>query len=469
MLCFLIVLIPSIFSDSLLTADQRNWLLGISRDNSSTTDKFPAVSTDQSQQLNLKNELFINETIKYHLPYHYANDVLFTNYNKTNIAEYNDCGDASFSTSHYIAYLAHRWNITKDLNTLNEIHNEISAFYILITCAERQGYMVRMLGKANDSAYKAYYSHFTSHYNCSDNSPTVDSSYIWLGHAERDQYIGGAMMLTVIWTHVYSNTNDNQNIIQQITEIRNMVYNISELIINDLYSSDFWIVNSIPDHDAPVNPTANFKCVWMRLAMSINPNKYVALFQQEYDDKFEESVLTLQMHISDIYHSAYFANNLCIIIVASLAYLENDTEKLISLFNALQYNAVNEGKYHLQATFSAWFLSVAEMYKNKMEKYHVTETNLNIARGILQGTLLDFPDNKWEKYMNQTTNPLYYPHYGNQMSKYALLPYDRPYDTFIWQRSPAILSGGSNDTIQQYQMIDFLLPYWIAKYVKIVM
>ena len=40
---------------------------------------------------------------------------------------------------------------------------------------------------------------------------------------------------------------------------------------------------------------------------------------------------------------------------------------------------------------------------------------------------------------------------------------DRPNTDFLWQRSPQLLFGGGDGTVET-AAIDYLLPYWMARY-----
>jgi hypothetical protein len=44
---------------------------------------------------------------------------------------------------------------------------------------------------------------------------------------------------------------------------------------------------------------------------------------------------------------------------------------------------------------------------------------------------------------------------------------DRPNTDFLWQRSPQLLFGGGDGTVETAG-IDYLLPYWMARYFGVV-
>jgi len=44
---------------------------------------------------------------------------------------------------------------------------------------------------------------------------------------------------------------------------------------------------------------------------------------------------------------------------------------------------------------------------------------------------------------------------------------ERPTTDFLWQRSPFLLYGGGDGTIE-YPGIDYILPYWMARHYGVV-
>jgi hypothetical protein len=40
---------------------------------------------------------------------------------------------------------------------------------------------------------------------------------------------------------------------------------------------------------------------------------------------------------------------------------------------------------------------------------------------------------------------------------------ERPTTDFLWQRSPLLLYGGGDGTVEE-PGIDYILPYWMARY-----
>ena len=60
-------------------------------------------------------------------------------------------------------------------------------------------------------------------------------------------------------------------------------------------------------------------------------------------------------------------------------------------------------------------------------------------------------------------NVVYYCISRPLIPSHAPVQFSGRYDTYMWQRSPAELVGGHNDT-KQYQSVDFFLPYWLGRY-----
>ena len=500
-----------------LTVEQQTWLLNISRENPFTT--WPNASQSQLNHLSYKEQLFNNLTLLYHFPYNHTVDILFSSENQTSnkLVEYQDTGDSACWSGHYLVALSHKYNVTREITTLQRIVAIIDGFYDLIHCTKDSNVLTRFVGATDDSAYKLYYTGYKHHYQCDNKLFDNYANNTWLGGVSRDQYLGTAIGFVSFFTRVLTCDNDDDGIygidsnkmnnygyhsrikgrvaenscMGIINETRTKAINLMELLIDNLYNNNWFIIDATPDIQVPTNPTPMFIAVWMRIALSINPNKYNSLFNDDYYNVWlKRSLLDREMDIGSMYMNSYFGNNLCIISVASLGLLETDYDSKIEIFEHLKHIAVgNDGRKQLQATFAAFYISAMKsngvavnltningnLYKDSdydydydYDKYVLEqEEEMNIIRGLLQGLLIDFPENKWAKIVDQTTNPLYFPHKSNEYSEYALLPSDRPYDTYMWQRTPAALIGGTDEPIE-YQMTDFLLPYWIAKYAQII-
>jgi hypothetical protein len=57
-----------------------------------------------------------------------------------------------------------------------------------------------------------------------------------------------------------------------------------------------------------------------------------------------------------------------------------------------------------------------------------------------------------------------YPSCGQADRSCVIIPVpQRPNTDFLWQRSPRLLYGGGDGTIET-AAIDYILPYWMARY-----
>mmetsp|Transcript_14794 Transcript_14794/g.20672 ORF Transcript_14794/g.20672 Transcript_14794/m.20672 type:complete len:481 (+) Transcript_14794:3-1445(+) len=436
-----------------LTQSQFDFLRWCAWESSNCTNNFEGINEEQHHHL-LKFAIEFQENMEqYNLRYNQSLDIVFQDSDRKVIIEYEDVGDSTCWTGHYIAALAHQYNNTAPSSdsadlTLALMIQILETALINVQCTGTDGYIPRFNGLGTDPAYLAYLGDSSHSY------PSVlpNSSFLWLGQESRDQYMGMAFGLSSVLQFV-----NNER-------AQNLATKISEIVLDKLIQDDFWIVSPAKG-ELPVNPIPIFSAMWMRIGLRINASKYQNL-QSHYDRNFDEAEKSGQMTISSRFGNAYYANNLCVLAVYSLFMMEDtNMHKRGTLLKHLETTATvfegsekGGGLSHLQATFEAYYASAYLIY------YSEPLPSDSAAVGVLLGTLLDFPPPpNWDIKVDLTQNPEYYPHYSDSMSEYAIMVADRPRDEFVWQRAPVQLTGGSSSSWRQYSSSDFLLPYWVAR------
>ena len=441
-----IVLVVVSASQSLLNVEQKAWLISVSH-GSPQNASLPASSP--GALATLRNRTFSKLLVfeKFHHFYNQAVDVVYNaRFDRSKVVSYDDVGDSLFWTSHYATAIAHYYNVTGgDRESFHKIKDYIDTVDLLSgELTTKVGYLARFAGLTSDPYYEKYIgpSSSSSHVGA---APYINLT--WLGKESRDQYLGAAFGLASVRALVQEFSSN-----VSAEEIRSLQQSVSLLVerIVDRLRLDTWFIDPPKGiKDLPVNPTPFFICTWARLAINVNPTKYAKL-NLVNSIWFKVSKTTKTWNPTSMFKSSYFSNNLNVISLYTYYLMEDtDSSKKNDVLDALKNLAVGEGSKHLQATFSCYYLAAA---KNKDP----------VASGILVGSLLDFPE-KWDKAVNNTDNPLYKPHHDAENSGIAMLPSDRKFDTYMWQRTPTTLAGGSNSTTE-YQNIDAFLPYIVGMY-----
>ena len=379
----------------------------------------------------------------------------------------------------YLAAVAHWYNVTASASNNNAtrrtaalaaISRTLDAFDLLSSAAltGADGYMARVAMPNNDSAFMAYVGPDSTTAHPGNSAPLINTT--WLSSESRDQYLGALLGLSSTWALVREPIAD-----PGVAAVRAHVAALVARFVDRL-SKDWWFILSPPTIklELPVNPTPFFICPWARLAIATNPAKYASKFKGVLSTMFTLAQDLDAWKLQGMWQSGYFSNNLDVIslyayVAAEDAATPTNAARRGAVLGALRDMAVGVdaakggGAAHLSATFTGFWLAASRLAGEQ----DGDATNRTLAANMLEALLLDFPADKWDRAINQTTNPEYLPHNsaggGDEFSEFALLPGDRPYDTFMWQRSPAQLVGGHNDT-KQFQSIDFFLPYWLGRY-----
>lgn len=427
----------------MLTPAQLSWMRGVAR--SQRPGSWPALNDSQAAFLAQRAATFETNFESCclcvgHKPGYMVVDAIWSGPNRQPpVAKWDDVGDSAAWTGHYLAAMAYKYNVTQDAATLQKINSTLDAFDFLTVASGKVGFLVRFAARSDIPQYKAYW-HGSNHaFTC----PPPYENYTWMGSLSRDMYIGFALGMTATYVAV------------DVPEIRQRVMFLSERLIDRL-SEDTWFIDSPHKGSLPINPTPGFIAMFMRMAMSMNPAKYVPKWGGKPYGVWLGLALEFGLTQTSKYEGGYYSNHLTIEVLYILNLLETSQEWQPKIAAKILEFSVTNGANHLQADFSAFYLASGGSPS-------ATGADSDTAVGVMQGCLLDFfSPPKMERFVNLTANPAYLPHHSADYAVYALLPRDRPGDVYLWQRSPVKLVGGSNNN-EQYQSVDFFLPYWMGR------
>ncbi len=420
--------------DKALSNYQNDWMVQVTHGNFGYP--WQEATPGQNIALHQKAQNFMNLCEQYNLRYGQIVDVLYSNYTRSNPTSYETVGDAATWTGVYLAALANKYAVTGDPSVLNKINATLDVFDMLTLCTKKQGYIARFAGPYNDPAYVTYYLNYTGngYYQCE--WPWLDR--IYLGFSSRDTYVGTCFGLVSVWALV----ND--------AGARYHAQLIIERVLDRLIDDGFDIKCPPPGNQTTYNAVSfGFKTMWMSAGLGVNNAKYDSKFTGllNYGTMFQNA-MAVGWNIKPLNGMDYFSNNLDCMAMYVISKTDPNASRraqIASKFRAYGASA------HFQPGFSAMYMAAAN------DKWN------NVARGTLQGGLLDFQEGpKWMRYVDQSANPAYFPHINGDLSQYALLVRDRPLSDYQWQRSPGILKDGI-DAAYEYASLDVFLPYWMGR------
>jgi len=414
------------------TDAQRAVLRGLAR---GETLPWPGISADQAAYLEQKAEKYLQAFQQDHLPHGGAADVWWTDDTRATVHLYDTLGDSACWTGHYLAALAFKYAVTKDAATLSSIQKTLDWFDMLTRVSGIEGYVARYAGPADDPAYERYYTPYKSgHFR---GAPPFEN-LIWLGDSSRDSYDGTRLGLVSVWTLV-----DDPDTHAKATLL-------IERILDNLIANDWWIKDN---QGHATRPTPTFQLSYLKTALAVNPEKYKGL-KPIYEDMYQ-SVAQREVRPLDKFRREYFAYNLDCSRLMTLNLLEKEPAK------KTQYQTMTRQFFEGSVDHvNAWFAAVYA--------FATGDSSKDTAQAIIQGQLLDFPDPPNRMRGTDLTNDPNIEKFNETFSTYALDIRLREPDTFIWQRSPGVLKGGTPNVTYHWGGIDYFLPYWVGRYAGII-
>ncbi|HOS02382.1 MAG TPA: hypothetical protein PKZ01_04835, partial [Candidatus Hydrogenedentes bacterium] len=425
-----------------VSANQDNWMYEITR-NRNFQLPWEEASAAQNQKLYNKAMMFQGLTEQYNLRYGQIVDMWYTDFTRSTPTLYDTAGDSACWTGVYLAGLANQYAVTRDPAVLAKINSILDTYVMLGTCTGKIGYIARFAAPASDPAYYNYYVNYTKngYYPCV--APYEDR--IYLGFSSRDTYVGTCYGLANVWARVDD------------AATRERVRVIAEVIIDTLAGDSWDIKCPPPGNQTTLNAVAyGFQVMWMSFGLAINNSKYNSKFNSppfpnlNYANRFELAATVGNFDLKAKDFGDYFANNLGAMQLWIIYTMDTNSSRRATVLQKFRPYGADD---HLQPGFSAAFMNATGDIFN------------NVARGTLQGGLLDFQNTpKWIRAVDQTDNPKYLPHNGdNTLSNYALLVRDRPLSDYLWQRSPALLKDGYDGLPIEYAALDVFVPYWMGR------
>ena len=342
---------------------------------------------------------------------------------------YTRCGDSAIWTGHYLAAEAFRYSVTQSADALNNINKAIAGIKSL-TDVTGTNLLARCLVPLN-SPYAAGIQSEESANGIYTNS---SAGYFWVGNTSRDQYLGVIFGLGV----AYDLVND--------PGVQASISALATRLI-DFLQSKGW---SVMMPDGTVSTTFLLRPDEILTLLQVGRHVNSSEFSTSYDlQRVLLSLAVLAPIAVDVSSdSSYFKFNLDYISFYNLIRLESSS-----------LSSIYQGAYKVLRNFTAGdqnaFFDIIDRGLN----------GANPARDAETAALL----NQWlQRSRRDPTVNLngVVPACGSQSCN-AIPAALRPPDDFLWQESPYQLTGGGSSVIETAG-IDYILPYWMARYYGVV-
>jgi hypothetical protein len=347
-----------------------------------------------------------------HLPFGTLLDPVYASPANSRIVAYTRCGDSALWTGAYLAAEAFRYQATASTGALANVRTALAGLRAL-AAVTGDNRLARCLVPAN-SPYAAEIQREEAHHTIHHHPP-----WIWVDNTSRDQVVGAFFGLGVAYDLVGDHTV-KAGIRDLVTRLIGFVAHHQWSPNNDIFNTflmrpeELQMLLQVARHVNPAHP--------IRGPVLMPPTKIAVL--------------------ADIQSNrSYFKFNLDYMTFYHLLRLQRNDE------NASAYKIVRDATASHQ---NAFFNMVDRALRGP-----------NAARDAETRRLLE----QWlqrprrDRYVDAAQAV---PVCGQESCQPVPVPWRPPTD-FLWQRDPFQLSGGGQGRIESAG-IDYLLPYWMARY-----
>jgi uncharacterized protein (TIGR03437 family) len=373
----------------------------------------------------------ISQTIQArHFPHSTLLDPIFDSPTSFRIVGYTRCGDSAIWTGHYLAAEAFRYKVTGSADALANARRaflgiqymlDVTGNNVLARCLVPENSPWAAGIKSEEAANGIYH------------SPSRD---FWVGNTSRDQYSGALFGLGVAYDMI-GDAAMRASIADVVTRMVQFLKDHAWTAVMPDGTVSTTLLNR-PDQ----------QLAFLQLARHVNPDQ----FSTSYD---VERVLLSPTVIAPISFdtlsdSSYFKFNLDTINLYTLIRLESSSFGDIyrKAYDVLRNHTDNQGNAHF---------NMIDYAINGANPARDAETRQLLAQWLLRPRRDVRVDNHGK-----------YPTCGDPDNACNPIPVpDRVSTDFVWQVSPYQLAGGGDGFIEMAG-IDYILPYWMARYYGVI-
>ena len=365
-----------------------------------------------------------------HIPYGAILDPVFAAPDSDEIVNYSRCGDSAIWTAHWLAAESYRYAVTRSPESLENVRIALIGLSVLMDVSGTN--LMARCAVPIDSPYaNSILSEEREHGAYSGFAD--NRQQIWIGNTSRDQYAGLFYGLTVAWDVV-----PDQG-------VRDMVSYLTTRALDFLRGNN-WFVR-MPDGSVSTLflGRADQQLSFLKLGRRLNPNRFEAAYRTQSPLLAPEVIAPIAIEVLD-QHNSYFKFNLDTITFYGL--LVSGDSSWLRLFYSKAYDVLrNTTDNHGNA-----FFNMMDRAINGPNPRRDEETRQMLEQWLQRPRRDDFVDLRGK-----------YEACGEDRACAPIPVPERVRTDFLWQRSPYLLYGGGQGTIEG-SGIDYILPYWMARF-----
>lgn len=350
------------------------------------------------------------------------------------IVTYNRTGDGAIWTGHYLAAESFRYAVTTSPDALANVQAALNGIQSVVdvTSPAAPGLLARSWVPQN-SPYLPKIQTDEGHNGMYASTYEGEAVY-WIGSTSRDQYSGVFFGLSLAHDLVPDATLRAQ-IAALVTRMldRLIAHGWNVVMPNGSISTTFL---GRPDQQLTL----------LQIGRQVNPGKYAELYALFRATNAATAGLPIQTECQDP-HGSYFKFNLDYINMFNLVRLEESTSPF-----RLNYVRIYDVLRRCTQT-------------HKNAHFNMVDRSINGPRTARDAATVRFLG-EWltrprRAFFTDVSDK--YAACGENRACSPVPVYDRPNTDFLWQRSPFLLYGGGDSTVET-AAIDYLLPYWMGRY-----
>jgi hypothetical protein len=366
-----------------------------------------------------------------HMPFGVVVDPIFAAPDSEEIVGYTHCGDSAIWTGHYLAAEAFRYNVTGSAEALENVRTALQGITSLLAVTGTN-LLARCLVPVDSPHAEAI---------IQEEAPNgiyqnTLHGYYWIGNTSRDQYSGVFFGLSV----AYDLVEDEQ--------VRAAIVPLVTLLLDFLRGRNWFV--TMPD--GRVSTTfagrADQQLSLLQVGRHVNPRRFSSTYDVYRFFLASQTIVPIAFEVLD--DSSYFKFNLDSINLFNLIRLEH------SSFSGIYRQTYNVLRRHTDDHGNAFF-NMIDRALNGPSEPRDSETRQMLDDWLLRPRR-DFPID---------LRGIYPACEAEDQACEAIPVVDRPRTDFLWQRSPFQLIGHGTGRIETAG-IDYILPYWMARYYGIV-
>jgi hypothetical protein len=380
-----------------------------------------------------QDALWISNNIQaFHMPYNVIVDPVFATPISAEVVGYSRGGNASIWTGHYLAAEAFRYKVTNSPEAIDNLRRALAGIRSLVDITGTN-LLARCVVPTDSPHAQSIITEEAGHGIFT--GTLGDKTYYWIANTVRDEYAGVFFGLGVAYDAV------------EDAEVRSDVREIATRLLDFLLQNNWAVVMPTGEVSTVFWGRPDQQLSFLQVGRRVNPDRFESTYRN-YRFWYASSVIVpISYDLLDD-HNSYFKFNLNTITLYNLIRLEDSSYYrwvYMNAYNVMRRTTDDHGNAHFNMIDRG--LKVPDSSRD------------DETRNLLENWLQRSHRDEWVDWRGDAR----YSACGEDRACNAIPVIDRVRTDFLWQRSPFLLYGGGQGNIEGAG-IDYILPYWMARY-----